>query len=510
MAISFPDALPPQQASLTVSQDSAQAVLTFRGFRIHLSGAAPVPQATLQRAIERAEDLSAALRVLSSEYQRAGYPAARLYYMLAGEDLFVAADLGRVTEVVAPEPLVDYFSSVPAHRPLQDTDLEPARILGSLHADRAGLALTSVLEPGIEGSVLRLQSDEPEVAAARLRAEINNYGNRFTGRHFFELDARRGLSSGDEFNAGWKTSLSALNEDRRADEYNDYRAGWSRVTPAGVFGVAVSAADYAFDVARLLPGASAPAEGRIVQAETAWLYPLIAGQGYRWLVDARLDYTYKKSNLRDGAVLQKEEYASAEGGLSFIWETDWFGAPATLETGAQIRRGLGDEDEADAANLGYLLLRPRLTTGVSLDDHWDLQLDTEVQLTDDTVPEQSQWVLGGPERLAAYLPGIAVGDSGGWGRLQLTYFSGGSLLGIEWIPRAFVEYGYARYETPMAEIRPAGTVELSDAGAQLDLRYRDWLRGSIGVARGLGESGISAARADEGKANFYFRLAATF
>ncbi len=510
MAISLPDALPPQQITMQVPDGATNAVLAFRSYRIHVLGPLAGSQNDLQALIEDAEDLSAATRRLSAHYIEAGYPAAQLRYMLTDRDLFLLVGLGQIVEVDSPEPIRKYFAGLTEHDPVRDTDLEHARVLASIHADRAGLNLGTELVPVEGGSRLEFFELEENIRPTQWRAQMGNPGNRFTGRHFLDLGVRHGFASGDELMLGWQTSLSGLNSDRRSDDYNDFLAGWSRVTTAGLFGINGRASVYDYPVARLFSDDTA--EGRIVQVDASWLYPLSAGEDHRWIVSAKVDYTHKRAELQDGTRLQDEEYPSVEGGMSYAWLTDLGNDPATLEFEAQVRQGLGSDDDSalSATDLRYLLIRPRVLAGISPSDDWELQAEAQLQFTDDAVPEQAQWVLGGMDNLSAYLPGVLVGDSGGLVRLQASYFGIGRWAGIEMIPGAFVEYGYARFETTPPGAPPERTAEIADAGAQVEFKYDRWLRARLVAARGFADSGIDEQLLEATEANFFFTVTATF
>lgn len=507
MAISFADALPPEQAEISVPQGAERATLSYRNYKIHLIGAALVPRDALQRDLEKARDLSDATRLIAARHEEAGYPASRLHYMLVDEELFVVVRAGQVVAVDGPETLTRYFKGIEQHQPLRDIHIESACVLASVHADRMGTDVAAAFQPEADGLHLRLLPYGEPLRRTRLSASFGNPGNRFTGRHFADVEARRAFATGDEFVLAWQTSLGDFNDSDGSEDYDDYALGWSRVTTAGLFGLSAQLTEYDFGNSGTPMG-----DARITQVEGAWLYPFIAGRDYRWIVNVRLDYTHKEAELNDGTRIQDEEYASAETGLDIVWETQWREIPLVVEGGAQVRKGLGDDEPSTLgeADLGYLMLRPRVLAGALFGDAWDFELSGDFQLTKDTVPEQSQWVLGGVDNLTAYLPGVAVGDSGGLLRTRLSYLSLPSILGVELVPGAFIEYGYSRFEQPAPGTAPRGTVELADAGAQLELRHRRWLRAQIAIARGIGDSGIARAERDDSAANFFFKVKATF
>ena len=512
MAIDAPPALPPEQIVIRRPAGRANAVLSFRRFRIHILGTLPSSSDRLQRLIEPAEDLSAAVRLLSDHYVRSGYPATQLRYMLIDDDLFLIAMLGQVVDVQAPEVLLPYFEPFVGRSPLRGSDLECARILASLHADRAGLNLAATFEPhDLDGRVLQLRDVNGDIDTRRITLGVGNPGNRFTGRHLADVLAEHGFASGDHLRLGWQTALRGLDDNQRSDRFDEFLAGWSRVTPTGLFGMQAILKQYEFRTAQTAL-TSAGADGEIIEVQASWERPISASNSHRWLAAAEVDYTYKRSELDDGTRLQREEYPSIEIGLS---GSSIMPLPQALqlmlEARLELRHGLGKKDgDPRAVNERYLLGRPQVRAALVLDDRWELMMRGELQISRDTVPEQSQWVLGGVGYLDAYLPGVAIGDSGGLLRVELNHLETSPWLGIEWIPGIFAEYGYARFERPLPDLRPAGTAEIRDAGARVDMLYARWLRASLSIARGFGESGIGDGDLDRNKANFQFSVSASF
>ncbi|WP_411886862.1 hypothetical protein, partial [Hydrocarboniphaga effusa] len=77
------------------------------------------------------------------------------------------------------------------------------------------------------------------------------------------------------------------------------------------------------------------------------------------------------------------------------------------------------------------------------------------------------------------------------------------------VPRAFVEYGYARFENPQAGL-PGGTPAIADAGVELAFSYSGWLDASLAYAESFHERDIDKQTLDDADANIYFRAALKF
>src|SRR3546814_17177539 len=87
--------------------------------------------------------------------------------------------------------------------------------------------------------------------------------------------------------------------------------------------------------------------------------------------------------------------------------------------------------------------------------------------------------MWGIDNSAAYLPGVAVGDTGAYGALDLLYH-GWQLAGVRFSPRVFVEYGLSRYEQ-QSDAATRGTSMLSDVGGELQASWR-FLETSLALA----------------------------
>lgn len=533
MAVTLPPVIPPQQAEVAQlqRQGAESAAFDFQSWRVHVLGPAVLDRDTLASATQEAATLSDVVRNLAARYYEAGYPAAQLRYGLAGSDLYVVATLGKLARIEGPQALKSYFEDLAGLDPLTDSAFEQRRVLATAHADRAGLQVEPVFRPDPSGDAYTMTLEPvPEAPdPTRFKIELGNPGNRFVGRHFLDLDLRHGLASGDEFNATWRTGLKGLNDDEAADRYDEEMLSWSRVTRYGIFGLSGRNVDYRIDLRaesdrplyrllrNLLPflppnTGEQPIKGDIQQIEAAWAYPLAADFHSRWSVNAKLDYTLKELELRDSdARIQHQEYGSIEAGTAYGRTIDIGERRLDLDGGLALRKGLGSDETDEAtslADLGYLLWRPQLSARLSQGD-FSTRLELYAQLTGDSVPEQSQWVLGGLGNLASYLPGVAVGDSGGLARLQVDYRLFGKGERHALVPRAFVEYGYARFENPQAGL-PGGTPAIADAGVELAFSYSGWLDASLAYAESFHERDIDKQTLDDADANIYFRAALKF
>jgi hemolysin activation/secretion protein len=241
------------------------------------------------------------------------------------------------------------------------------------------------------------------------------------------------------------------------------------------------------------------------EGELTWLLPVAASLRSRMLLDARVGYINRK--IDDGTTALREEYPSMQIGLHYAYSASPAPGPLDIDIGTTFRKGLRSDTAATGAELDYFLWRPTVSVNLALGDRWSTGMLLTGQLSSDVLPLESQWVLGGIDNIAAYLPGVAVGDIGGYGELDLQYH-GWELLGVRVTPRAFVEYGLSRYER-QADAATRGTAMLSDVGAELVANWR-FLEASVTVAAPIAHRRVSPAVRDDSDANLLFRVSAAF
>ena len=514
MPIALPAPLPPVQGAADIIKTQGAAIVTasVKDTQVHVIGPDVVNKATLEGVLANAVDLSDAVRQIQAVYYTAGYPAVKVTYGLAQPDLFVLVSLNKVSAVEVPAPYDAYFSGLPSADPLTDADLEPARTMASLHADRAGQIAVPVFKADAENTVLRIEPTDGGPGRSTMGLSFGNPGNRFVGRHFLDYFAGHGFTTGDELRATGRHATTGVNNDDEAESYYEHTLSWSKVTPLGLFGVTGRNVGYQQPISLVVGADPVSFDGKIRQGEVSWLYLLAADFDSRLAVGAKLDYTYKNFDVTlTDELIQRQEYGSAELSAEYTRAVRPMDVRTDLNAGLAVRSGLGS-DETDnairAADFGYLLFRPSLGLRAGVGQALVASLRINGQYSGDTVPEQQQWVMGGVGNMEAYLPGVATGDSGGLARLQLeaTVLDLGS---FKLVPRVFAEYGFTRLENPFLG-QPDGTQSLADAGVALGIAFGKYLEASVSYAESFEEDGIDEAVLENADANMFFQVGAKF
>lgn len=503
MAVDLPPPIEPVQGEVQPGTDVA--AVTFQDFNIHVLGANVLDADTLTRAAAGADTLSNAVRAIASAYAQAGYPTARLTYSLAEKDLYLLVTLGNLAGVEGDPLAEQYFGSLPKDVPLTAANLEPRRILASVHADRRGRNLLSEVATDASGnSLLRLKQGPDGPDPTQIRVEMGNPGNRFVGRYFVDFDLRTSTDYGDEFRAIARSGQHGFSENEEGD-YFEQHLGWNRVTSWGIFGVGGRYVDYSFDAEDTTTGAAVPLNGEIWIGEAFWLYPVLADYRSRLTLQGKFDRTSKTGDVAVGGQnFQRELYNSLEVAATYQRSLDFAGFRWDVDGGLAVRKGLGDEESTrTTANQAYLLYRPTLRIRNYLTERYTVALELSAQLTSDTVPEQQQWVLGGMSSLTAAVPGLAVGDEGYLARVvgeAGTY----TLYNFVFTPKVFIESGNTKAGVV------AGSPALTDIGGELNVRFNEWLDGTVAYAEAITDSHLSEEELRRADANLFFRLQARF
>lgn len=522
MSIALPPPATPQLG--TVEQLQAQAssgvVVAYQNYQLHVVTAGTLDEATLNKVIGGADSLSNAVRGIASAAYAAGYPAAQVMYVASGTDIYVVVTPGEISEVRADDALQPYLEGLTDAKPLRDSDLESHRALASMLTDRAGYNIYPVFEPdGNGGQILDLEKNIKDQDPTQITIDFGNPGNRYASRYFLDLGLKTGSSYGDEFRLFWREGFPNVDTASGGD-YHEQNLSWNRVTRYGVYGLAGRYSDYSFSTTA--GGTTTPFLGRLWSVEALYLVPIYASFDSRWTAQGKVDYIDKKGEIDStpgfrAFEYQREQYASLEAATSYARNFNYLNHAWNVELGGTLRRGLGEDEKTTFplhANEGYTLFKGasnlKLYWQPNLNTSWNPNLTSGVELSgqysNDTLPEQQQWVIGGLGNLTTALPGVGTGDSGYLLRVYTeTSLAAPYVTHIELRPKVFIETGAATFETPKPG-QSLGDQSLTDIGFEVGFKYRKWLDGTLAYAREIGTDNISEQTLSTTNARVYFRI----
>ena len=415
--------------------------------------------------------------------------------------------------------------------------------------------------------------ENPEHDPFDLTAAFGNPGNRFLGRYFGLASAKYSLDNGDQIGLGYAHGFTDLGSSRGGESYGRGDLSYSTVTSWGLYGLSGSYTEYEvsglFDSPATADGSNQLVfqddreSAEIVEVKLTGNQFLYANDDSRWLLEQELAYVDSTLTIDEGRLvatsnggsdasdpalgelldgllggllddllgngggggttesislagqqIQDERYGTARLGTTYSDSWTLFEQRGSLNVGAGYKRGFGGEirntlTDAERTN-EFNLFDASLKTSYRLPYQMlaSIQLKGQFSL-DDRVPQQQQWVLGGPDNLSAYLPGILVGDTGAYGRFQVQ-LPRWRVFSRPYRFSLFVETGMAQFEGDNKPFGRAGTQRATDAGIKLEFAPLDNIQLTVHAAQGLSESGVPDNVIESAESDVYFNLKGEF
>lgn len=543
MAIDFPPAIPAEQSNAeqlseyVASAPSGAAISTNlkNGARVEITGNRHLDRTAIVRIVEATASVELAANALSIAHHDAGHLLTRVFYSEGQPAANIHIVNARLTDLDAPETLQPYFTALINDPHLTAAEFEQRRLPAVVHTDYAGsnyrVSYRAQENPGDLTLVLSPRSTEAD-DGPELSVALNNEGNRFLGRYFGTLNLEKGFEHGGAIDIFVNSLIEQFGDSGDGKRYSAGGAGYALARPHGLYRVQVAREQYTRSVTVASDGSATLTGIPLVDAlvvtdnptgsDRIDLNATINHYGVEseqlWYADRRSRFStiarVKRSDNRiendsDEPIID-ESSTSLEIGAIYTMES----GQLRLVTSAFADFGIAGEFDTAAANDGILnrnvyydILRPRVAVDYSLSDDSSLRLDVSAQLTDDAVTEHQQYVLGGPDRLAAWLPGVVVGDSGYYTRLSAT-FAGLQLWGGTLPVEVFVEAGGAEFE---GDGSSAGQqYELADAGIRVTLSHPAGFNSRFVAAKSLGSSDIDSSRSSLFEADFFWSVSYAF
>lgn len=571
MAIDFPSALPPQQATVVQIAEWAGASNIYQGvvngYQIRVSGDHYLSREQLDKIFKSATTPSQAIFLMSSAALRNGHMLVSMQYAPDGEVIYVHALQARVVELKGGE-ISTFFTDLKDKPSLSRAEFDRARVTANVRSERTGIdySVSYTVDENTPERVAMVFSGEPreDHDATDLVFKFGNQGSRYVGRYFGDVGLSHNFDDGSRATAMLETAFTDLGESRGGEDYYRVQLTADRPFAAGLYGVSAGHTEYSQDLGSSstssttttsnsglicdvlgVLGLCSPSSTATISTQRVGLDAKINTLGIsgeqvlfsdlssRLNVFERLDYIDSQIDIGVFGNLQDEKYATLELGGKYF-SADLRG-PKALRWSAQLSLKAGVTGDTGslgtykeyraqylANNAGattapqvvpsartaeFISLMPRFTAKLPIAGAGDLRLNAMAQLANEQLPQQQQWVLGGMGSISAYLPGVLGGDSGYYGKLD--YAQSLRVLSIDIEPEVFVEYGSAWFENAVGEDGEVRSIV--DAG----VRFRADLAWGVQV-----DAVIARAIADDGFANsstlkpyetdFYFSLKKIF
>lgn len=510
---------PPAPAAMIVEQaapahGTADLLVTSHQWHYRVTGNTLLPEAKIPAVLGQAADPQAAVQALSAVYQQAGYLLVAVKAVSGGpQTVWIQVVQGQVTEAQAPAGVAGFFSGLQGRADLRRDELLRRTVLAQAYTARNGDALHANFAPSSTpgGSDLEVQlTPRPDARKVSGAFQLGNTGSRYASRYTTGLSLAVDPGRGLEFTGNFVTGLANWSAASKGSQYKAGSLGLSAITPWGIYGVSYQKTTYRIgDVAApLFP------QGDVRAFVASGNQLLHVTDRSRLGVNESVTHIANTQSVYGGTYqLADQNYNFASLGLQYSASTVLAQQTGQLSLGLTLNKGLtGLRGTLDIARDGapsprFRSMNYSLSWIQPLPKSALLQLNLNGQRAFDTLPSQQQWVLGGLGSLSAYFPGVLVGDSGYSARLSLQT-QPWAWKGWSVTPNAFVETGGAAYTyTPPGSPR---WQSLTDLGFGLNWQSPKGTTLTAVIARGIGNSHVSASTRDSNHAAFFFNLQQSF
>lgn len=555
MAIDLPPVLPP---ALTATQDvsaygetTAPYVRKVGDHEIKLTGNHYLNELELDTLFGRAKTPSQAILLVSAATYNKGHLLVRLLYSSPQKGVIhVHALQSNVGEIKGDALIKRHFGNLAGDHALTREEFDTERVLANLHADRVGVNYSVNYEPSETNpdivNLVFTESDKSEHDATDLLLQIGNQGSRFAGRYFVDAGLQHNFQNGTQVSLGYETAITEWGEARDGEDYQQYQVNLDHPFSFGLYGVEARHAEYTRDLGTInlnVPVCVGPViagictltatdttstevelDAEIDQFALTGAQVLSSDIDHRFNLKQRLEWTDSQIDANTGTTVQDERYAALELGANYHRAKKVSGKLLNWKVAAAVKGGitsdkgtLGTDSSTEGISIGkrtaeFITLKPSAELTYSLTDTSSIGLAFSGQIADEQLPQQQQWVLGGIDRISAYLPGVLVGDSGY--HVDVSYNRRWDVGAFKVTAALFAEYGSAQFENASGA-GPDNTdfgsdSSIADAGLRATVTAWDWLEVRAVIAESLSDDNVGEEILERSEADFFIVLKATF
>lgn len=439
------------------------------GLRYVVAGNSLLPPAEIATTLRGGATPDAAIAALRQAYARAGYFLVAVVATVQARQVDVRVVQGRLVEVDGPADLAAYFRRLEDRAALRNSDVVRQGLLAQAYAATNGERPQINFRPAAEAGGSAMQIDTVPLADSHAvggSLMVGNLGNRYAGHDLAQVQGQF-QHDGVGVQATHSRALTGVDPHSRGAWYAATSAVLSVVTPLGWFQLDGGTTRYRLGTAfaPLDPAGAVKVWGG---SATQLLY---ADNARRWTLAEAAHRIDDRETVFDGAyALREQRYRVFDLSSQASWQFDGVAhraASASLSGAVKLGGGGRGFDAGQGMPTAHFrIYTAHVGLKQALARGYGIQFDASAQGSPDTLPSYEQWVLGGLDALAAYLPGSLVGDRGYLGRVTVQapeWRAGVARLR----PGAFAEYGAARYRYVPAD-SPAWQ-SLDDVGASLSV-----------------------------------------
>jgi hypothetical protein len=484
---------------------------------------------------------------LAKVYRLNGNLLVQILYRQQANTIYIYGIQTKLADIDAHPIVRDHFENLIGDEDLTIGEFEYSRVMADLGTERRGIdySIAYTLSADYTETTLNFKPMQKEADRFQSSFDAGNQGNRFAGRKFAGLGFRYWSKWGTQYNMNYLTALSSKAYENTDTSFDGLVLAMDHPFSSGLYGLQASFTRYtsestevAFqpaipqlcDLSPDLPICELGSEYTTtsdLEANTAILntsaeHIIASGSGRRWVLSEKLKMVADEivDPAKDAALID-ERYATAAIGLKYLYGGRGRHGLSEGYYGLHLSGGFGDNSGSfvsDKNNLdvneasvhpskrspNFIQLSPKFDLKFGLLPYFIVGAYTEGVFSNDTqVPQQEQYVLGGMDKLSAYLPGVLVGDSGFLSRLSI---AGNSRKPKQFqiIPTLFVEHGEVWFED--AEGQAGRPRSLADAGLRIQLFFSDAGSLELVMAHPLSSRNVPVEFLKNSEVDFFARL----
>ncbi len=540
MSIDLPPPMPPIQISEVqlekVSSDKSSPYImgSIKGVKIHVVSLPYIERDDVLTLIKHSETPSQFILSLNTAYYLKGHLLVQLAYRQRGDTVYVYAAQTRLKSLAGPSSITKHFNDLIDDKDLTISEVDRRRVMANITANRQTLdySISYQVDEAIQETELVFSATETGKDQNQLALSLNNEGNRYVGSYLGRADWQSWFNNGAEMKLSYLRAIPRGEEKKEGNRYNAFLAGFNYPSRFGLYGVEAMLSEYSrMDTQEVENSSFFNNCGSIfsslcspfqsggqttevlldVDATTSKItlageHILYSRPGRRVIINESIERIDDEIEEAKQGVILDESYSAIGLGLKYVVSSASSNHKNMAQLQLQLNAGLGGDSgtlstvDDDSVSIGkhsadYLLIKPSITAQLNLFSNVQLQFSGSAQISDGTqVPQLQQYTLGGMSQLSAFLPGVLVGDSGSYGRLELL-LTPGQDSGFRIIPSIFVESGKASFEDTTSELGKDRS--LSDAGVRLQLLFGEHFQMEVSSATLIGDDNVSQSQIDE-------------
>jgi hypothetical protein len=484
---------------------------------------------------------------LNTAYYLKGHLLVQIAYRQVDKTVFIYAVQSRLVNIQGPGKVTKYFNALKGDKNLTISEVDKRKVMADISSNRQGLDYSFTYQPSADYAAtdLILSDKKRDVNRIQVDAELGNEGNRYVGSYLAKAGIRTWQDSGSEFKASYIRAIPRAEEKKEGNSYHALVLNYNFPSPKGLYGIEFLTSEYSRLITETIENPNffgqcqpeltglcnsiLPASSENVLYDISAKTTKFAGTGEqilysrpgrRVIVNQKLEgISDEIEDFQQGVILD-ESYGVVGLGVKYVIGT---ATPEKKKLGQfqlQLSKGFGGnsgtldaEDAPEGLNPGnrsaeFLIIKPSINAQFTIYKDLSVILSGDAQISDNVqLPQFQQYTLGGMSQLSAFLPGVLVGDSGTYGRMEFVISpSGDSVFKI--IPSIFIETGETSSENTSKDL--AQKKSISDAGARVIITIGKNFQLEVSSATVLKYDNLSESHIDEYKMDFFAKAKLLF